>query len=55
MIGEILAWLLQHLDLITLIREALEGGVSKQELVEHIKKTMTEAARKQLEMEFPRE
>jgi hypothetical protein len=52
LLGAALTFLLQHLDLITLIGEAVTRGVSKETLSDAIRKTMVAASDEQMKAEL---
>jgi hypothetical protein len=51
-LGTALTFLLQHLDLISLLGEAVTKGVSKENLSEAIRKTMVAASDEQMKAEL---
>lgn len=49
MLGEVLTFLLKHLDIIELLREALDGGVEREALKAAIQKEMVQAADEEMQ------
>ena len=54
MFGQILDFFMQHSDLIDLLIEAINKGLSKQTLIDAIKTAMVEAANAEMKAEFPK-
>ena len=51
--GVVLAFLLEHLDLLELLASAINAGVSKETLTKKIKDEMTLASDAAIDVEFP--
>lgn len=54
-LGDVLGFLLEHLDVIELLVSAINGGVKKDEIKAAIRRAQVEAADKQMHLELDRQ